>query len=403
MRSSTDVWRAWIAVAVAGCGGTTVVFPPDGGSWGAAPIPAFASKPRLAVTDNGDDTIAIVSLDLPTPALYGFLPIGDIPVEREGPHHIAVTPDGKTILIPLSNYVPGSGAGPHGSHGLGTVPGSLLKLDARNGARIAETTIDRNPGDVLLSHDGKTAYVSHFDRIRFMQWEQQTGQPESVGYSAIAAVQVGTMARPPLYPTCPTEHGMALSPDEKLLYVTCADTDQLAILDLQSHQVQRLFVGPAPGMNGSAAYFPYAVARSPSDGTLWISCNTTGEVRVYDPATGKMDPSRTVRVGGVPLFGDFLSDGKTLLLPHQGDDQVSVIDTARAMETMVIPLKPEACLNAHVLKVMPGDKTAYVVCEGDHLRRPGTVVAIDLEAHAVLGYVTVGMFPDGIAYLPPAE
>src|SRR5437016_2939092 len=124
-------------VAVAGCK-PGVLFPPDASQWGSHPIPAFASQPRIMMTDNGDDTLAVVSLDLPQPKLYALLPFGDNPVEREGPHHIAASADGAILFVPLSNYVPGSGTGPHGSHGLGTVPGSLLALDARNGAKIAE-------------------------------------------------------------------------------------------------------------------------------------------------------------------------------------------------------------------------------------------------------------------------
>jgi hypothetical protein len=53
--------------------------------------------------------------------------------------------------------------------------------------------------------------------------------------------------------------------------------------------------------------------------------------------------------------------------------------------------------------IVPGDQTAYVVCEGDHVTRPGSLVEIDITAHTVTGYVNVGMFPDGIVRLPPAQ
>src|SRR5438045_1214877 len=79
--------------------------------------PGWTAQQRLAISDNGDDTLAFVSLDLPTPKVLGYMPIGDVPVEREGPHHLAVSPEGKYLYVPLSNYVPGSGTGPHGSHG----------------------------------------------------------------------------------------------------------------------------------------------------------------------------------------------------------------------------------------------------------------------------------------------
>ena len=46
------------------------------------------------------------------------------------------------------------------------------------------------------------------------------------------------------------------------------------------------------------------------------------DIPYTDSWCGPIDRTRS----GLPLFGAFLSDGKTLLLPHQGDDEVSIID-----------------------------------------------------------------------------
>ena len=390
-----------VAFASAGAGcGSGLAFP-DGSSWAQTPRPAFASQARLAITDNGDDTLAFVSMDLPKPRLDGFIPIGDIPVEREGPHHIAAARDGKSLFVGLSNYVPGSGAGPHGSHGLGTVPGSLLKLDAATGEKIGEAVVDRSPGDVILTRDGNTAYVSHYDLLR-LQDQQDKGLPVEQGFSTIAVIDTRTMARPNLFPICATAHGIVLSDDEKTLYAACGQTDELAIMDLATHTATRVPVGAAPGKPLQPNYFPYALARAPKDGSIWISCERSGEVRVFDPRTQKIDESRTITVGGVPLFGSFLSDGKTLVVPHQGDEALSVIETSTSKETGVIHFPNDACLNAHVAMVMPDDETVYVVCEGDHATMPGTVLAASLRIKGVLDYVKVGLFPDGIVALPPA-
>jgi DNA-binding beta-propeller fold protein YncE len=387
--------------ALSGCGGVT--FPPDGGRWPAAPVPDWAHQPRLGMTDNGDDTLAFVSTDLPTPKRLALVPIGDVPVELEGPHHIAASPDGGFLYVNLSNYVPGSGSGPHGSHGLGTVPGSLVKLRAGDLVSVGETAVDRSPGDLILSKDGKTAFVSHYDLLRFMN-QQSKGLPEADGYSTVAIVDTVSMSKPPLYPVCATGHGMALSADEKTAYVTCTQVDQLALLDLTTHQATRVPVGPSVWAGGPPMYGPYAITRSPADGTLWLSCNNSGELRAFDPRTGKMDPTSTLFVGGVPMFSAFMKDGTTLVLPHQGDDKVSIVDTSvrPPVEKALITLPEMTCLKAHVATVSADDETAWVVCEGDHDKRPGTVVAINLVSKTVQGYVEVGIYPDGIVQLPPA-
>ncbi len=394
--------RLWLAaaLAVAGCGDKTIDFPPDGGAWAAAPVPPWVHEKRLGLSDNGDDTVAFVTPSA-TPKLLALAPIGDIPVELEGPHHIAASTDGARLFIPLSNYVPGSGSGPHGSHGLGTVPGSLVAVRAADMVHLAEVEVDRNPGDVILTRDGKTAFVSHYDLLR-LQAQVSKGLPEEQGFSTVAVVDTATMGKPPLYPVCATGHGLALSSDEKTLYVTCSQTDQLAVLDLTTHAVTRVPVGPTPNVPLQPSYGPYAVTRSPADDSLWISCNNSGELRVYDTKKQAMDLSRTVFVNGVPMFSAFLSDGKTLIAPHQGDDKVSIVDTAQAKEIGTISLPGEACLNAHVVMVTPDDKLGFLVCEGDHTpSRPGTLVALDLQARTVAGYVAVGVFPDGIVSLPP--
>src|SRR5437667_315867 len=80
--------------------------------------------------------------------------------------------------------------------------------------------------------DGTTAFVSHFDVLRFTDALKGGGADDPQGFSTLAVVDTATMARPPLYPVCPTMHGMALSADEKTLYVTCGYTDQLALFDV---------------------------------------------------------------------------------------------------------------------------------------------------------------------------
>ncbi|MSP62662.1 MAG: YncE family protein [Myxococcales bacterium] len=387
-------------VALLGCD-AGISFQGDGGSWAAAPVPPWARQARLVITDNGDDTLAFVSLDRPTPRLLAIVPVGNIPIELEGPHHLAASPDGAAIFVGLSNYVPGSGSGPHGAHGTGTVPGSLIKLRASDRVQLGEAQVDRSPGDVVIASDGKTAFVSHYDLLR-LQAQVTKGQPEEMGFSTVAVIDTATMARPPLYPVCATGHGMALSGDEKTLYVACSQVDQLAIMDLATHEVKRVRVGPDQRPPLDPKYGPYTVTRCPADGTLWISCNNSGDVRVYDPKKGAMDDARKVFVNGVPMFSAFLSDGRTLIVPHQGDEKISIIDTVTSKETAVISLPEPVCLKAHAILVMPDDQTAYLVCEGDHVERPGTLVALDLKARAVLGHVEVGLFPDGIALLPAA-
>jgi DNA-binding beta-propeller fold protein YncE len=377
-----------------------VSFPQKGSQWPSAPIPAFAHQERFAITDNLSDQISYVSAHAQPPLALGNVPVGDNPVELEGPHHITSSPDGKYVYFNLSNFVPGTGSGPHGSHGTGSVPGSVVKLDALTSANIGEALVDRNPGDIVLSKDGSTIYVSHFDQLRVQQ-TLASGAPPETANSDVAVVDAATMQRLAMIPVCPTAHGMGLSADGRSLYVTCFDSDELAVVDVhdRSHPAVtlKLSVGPTPGPLGTPNYAPYALAVSPADGTVWIS--DSSDVRVFDPARSAMDGARTVMLAGPAYFSGFSHDGATLYVPLRGNDQLIAVDAA-TLKTRVLPLPADGCLNAHAFVLAPDGTHGITVCEGDHLMRPGSVVYIDLAAFLVLQSVQVGMYSDGATFLP---
>jgi DNA-binding beta-propeller fold protein YncE len=377
----------------------------DNGDYAPPATLPYASQARYAVTVNLADQLAYTSADGNAPQLLGEMPIGDIPVELEGPHHIAASPDGNFLYVNLSNYVPGTGSGPHGSHGTGTVPGSLLKIDAKTSAELAEALVDRSPGDVITNKDGTLAFVTHYDLLR-LQAQLAAGDPPQKGWSDVAIIDTGSMERLSMIPVCPTTHGEGLSADEKTLYVVCALSDELAILDVSNPSkptvLNKLPVGPAPGTLGTPNYNPYALSVNPVDGTVWISDNVSADVRVYDPGSGKMDTSKTIITGGVSMFGAFTKDGNTFYVPHQGDDKITKVDVP-TLNTGVLALPSSVCLNVHALQLAPDEQSAVVVCEGDHLMRPGTVLTINVPGFFVVGAVAVGLFPDGAAWLPPAE
>jgi DNA-binding beta-propeller fold protein YncE len=387
-----------VALLLSGCK-QDVTFPRDGSMLPSLPTPDYAHQARFAITDNLSDELSFVAADA-TSQLFANIPVGDVPVELEGPHHIAAA-DGY-LYVNLSNYVPGTGSGPHGSHGTGTVPGSLLKLDAATGERVGEVLVDRSPGDVILSADGKTAYVTHYDLIKWMKQVAENLPPEAA-YSTVAIVDTASMRRLSMAPICVTGHGEGLSPDGKTLYVVCSLADEMVAVDVsvpaKPKVTARVKIGPMPGAVGTPRYYPYALSVAP-DGTVWISNNSSGDVRVYDPATGMMDPNRVVFVGGVAMFGSFSEDGATFYVPHQGDDKLTAIDTP-TLATRDLVLPPRACLNAHAFVLAPGGATGVVVCEGDHVKRPGSAVTIVMEGFFVGGYVETAMFSDGAAWLPP--
>jgi DNA-binding beta-propeller fold protein YncE len=369
---------------------------------GGASVPAPGPSGRLLVTNSLDDSMSLLEMDgLGTPGWAGELarvPVGLNPVELEGPHHTAVSPAGDYYYVGISNYVPGGGSGPHGAHGTGTADGYCLKLSAKDNRLVASARVDRNPGDVIVSADGRTLYQTHFDLLRIADVARQGG-PEEDMVARLAILDADTMKVKSRVRVCPAPHAVRLSRDERTAYVACW-SDEVAVVDLarDGTPVTRVKVASGAGTAINPRHQPYALTVSPTTGDVWVSSLASRQVQVLEPATRTMNPERTVYLRGSPMFGDFTKDGRTLYLPYQQEDAVAVIDAATSTVTRTVQLSQAGCLNVHQLMLTPDERHGVAVCEGDHIG-PGTVHVVDLAEGTVVSTVKVGIFPDSVSLL----
>src|SRR5205085_11047264 len=226
----------------------------------------------------------------------------------EGPHHLAADPAGRFVYINLSEAVAGSGTGPHGSHGTGTIPGFVLKLSTKDGSRVAFAQVDPNPGDLAVSPDGKTIYVTHYDILKL---GKMTPSNPRLGDSNLVVIDAATMNVTRRVPLCPAAHGVRLTPDGKTLYSTCG-ADEIAIVNLADPAlapVRKLL--PAQSETPSCRRCPYALTIAP-DLTVWVSSLGPGTaggggLDIYDPALNDFDPDpgRVKNFVGRALFAAF--------------------------------------------------------------------------------------------------
>nr|WP_216623447.1 hypothetical protein [Corallococcus exercitus] len=375
----------------------------DADPWtrGGSAVPPPGPAGRLLVTNSLDDSVSLLDMDgLGTPG-WGELarvPVGLNPVELEGPHHTAVSPAGDYYYVGISNYVPGGGSGPHGAHGTGTADGYCLKLSAKDNRLVASARVDRNPGDVIVSADGRTLYQTHFDLLRIADVARQGG-PEEDMVARLAILDAETMAVKARVKVCPAPHAVRLSADERTAYVACW-SDEVAVVDLAAEgmPVTRVKVASGSGTATNPRHQPYALTVSPTTGDVWVSSLASKQVQVLEPGTRTMNPERTVYLRGAPMFGAFTRDGRTLYLPYQQEDAVAVIDAATSTVSRTVPLSQAGCLNVHQFMLTPDERHGLAVCEGDHIG-PGTLHVVDLAEGTVVSTVQMGLFPDSVSLL----
>ncbi|MBN1208894.1 MAG: hypothetical protein JXB05_28810 [Myxococcaceae bacterium] len=365
------------------------------------PLPPIGPAGRVVITNSLEDTLSLLDLDTMGSPEWGELariPVGLNPVELEGPHHTAASPDGAFYYVGISNYVPGAGSGPHGTHGAGTADGYCLKMDASTNTLVGSVRVDRNPGDVIISQDGRTLYQTHFDLLKIADVARRGGTEQEMD-ARLAIIDAETMARPQMVSVCPAPHAVRLSPDDRRAYIACW-SDEVAIVELDqpNYPVTRVKVAANAGNAVSPRHEPYALTLSPT-GAVWVSSLRSRAVHYLDPTTLSMDPTRTVFLSGPPMFGDVTADGRILYMPYQGIDALAIIDTSNpAAVPDEIPLSPSGCVNVHQVELTPDERHGLVVCEGDHVG-PGTFHVVDLTEKKVVKTVLVGVFPDSVAIL----
>lgn len=153
--------------------------------------------------------------------------------------------------------------------------GQLVKVDVRSQTVVGTLALhggNAKPQDVKLDPTGRVFYVA--DMIR----------------GGVYTVDGDSFTVTGFIPTGAGAHGLYVSRDSKLLYVTNRNAGTISLLDFASNSVTRTWriPGGSPDMGGVSA-----------DGSvLWVSGRYNGVVYAIDTTTGAV--LHTIRVGSGP-------------------------------------------------------------------------------------------------------
>jgi DNA-binding beta-propeller fold protein YncE len=358
----------------------------------------IAMPPHRAayITNNGSDSISVLDRDAVGSVTTVLVDLE--PDAREAPHHLAIDRNRKNVFVALAfPPEPGKKRNAHSAHGNSSEVGQLARLDLSDLSVREVTTVDENPGDVVLSHDGSRALVTHFDMKRAMDVAAKGGASPATMFAQLVVVDTRTMKRIVSRPVCTAPHGVVTTRDDKTAFIACYGSDEVAIVDLASEGLPttRIPLGASPGVPGVPRYGPYSVTLSPDERRVIVATLEGQDVRVLDLATRRFVPELAVTLAAKAFMPAFLDD-KTLLVPTQSPDGIVSIDLERSRVEARARFSREECTLPHAAK-MAKDGRIYVVCEGDHVA-PGTVLELDRATLRVKGRWSVGVYPDGIEF-----
>jgi DNA-binding beta-propeller fold protein YncE len=302
--------------------------------------------------------------------------IGLMPMEINGPHGIAISPDKQFVYISL---------------GHGRPDGSVWKLKAGTDEVIKYAPLGLFPATADISKDGEFLYVAnanfHGDMVP----------------SSISVVATGPMLEVKRITTCTMPHGSRLSPDGSKHYSVCMMDDMLAEIDTQKFDVSRYFVlsaGKEMGMAGA----PQAQmkmgdltcvptwAQPSNDGSeVYVACNKSNDIAVIDTASWKL--TRRFLAGNGVYNLAMTKDGRLIATNKRGQS-VSVFDPKSGKELARLPTKRKV---VHGAVVTPDNRYAFISVEGVGTD-PGTVEVIDLDSLKTVATVDVGQQAAGIDF-----
>ncbi len=316
--------------------------------------------------------------------------IGRNGVDPDGPHGVAVSPDGRHYYVSTAHGVPN---------------GVLWKLETESDKVVAQVELGPFPATLQVSADGEYAWVVNFNL-----------HGEMVP-SSVSVVGTRDMLELTRIPTCTMPHGSRMSPDGRHHWSVCMMDDVLVDIDAYTFEVARHFTlakGTERGMAGTPPQRSGAMAHdhaghgmeppthgdvncSPTwaqpsrDGrTVWVACNRASELVEIDVASWTM--RRRLPTGAGTYNLATTHDGRLLVGTNKRDQSVSIHDAVTGAELARVPTSRRVPSG---LVVSPDDRYVFVSCEGVG-SEPGAVDVIDLVTRTRVASVDVGQMAGGI-------
>lgn len=246
---------------------------------------------RLFSTSEGDNTLRI--FDTSTGKLVSEIKL------TGRPNQCAVTPDGKYVAVPIRDKD---------------------SVDVVNVAqqKVVKTLPVKAPHNAFNAGSNRYVFVS------------------SMGEHAIKEIDLDSMDYSASIPTGGVPRPYVITRDGRTMYVAESDLHGFVVVDIPENKVVRRVEMPAehptphehPGEPINT--LTHGLALSPDEKELWVTSLLDDAMYVYDVESQKFVAH--LPVGNGPNWVAFSPDGKYVCVSNAGDDNVSIIDVKARRE-----------------------------------------------------------------------
>jgi DNA-binding beta-propeller fold protein YncE len=355
-------------------------------------IALYASTLRAQTKPDKDYLVYVLSEAADKISLVRFGPegarvehqieIGDMPVDLDGPHGIAVSADRQFYYVSIAH---------------GRPFGSVWKYSTKDNSFIAKTSLGHFPATLDVTPDGNFLFVVNFNLHGDMV------------PSTVSVVSTQTMTEVARIKTCTMPHGSRLNAAGTKQYSACMMDDMLVEIDTRSLKATRHFIvtkskeqgmtgppttsskhsmhstghGAEPPKPGDSSCSPTWAEPSIDGSSIFVACNASSEIVEVSADSWKVVRRIPARAGVYNL--EVTRDGQRLIATNKRDQSVSIYELKTGKELARLPTKRKVL---HGVVVSPDDRYAFVTVEGVG-SEPGTVEVIDLTTLKTVATVDV--------------
>ena len=337
---------------------------------------------RIYVASESRDIVSQLEWDGTALRTVKVVPVGIMPSDIDGPHHVTVSLDGRYWYVTIAH---------------GTPYGSLWKMAVDGDTLVGRAPLEMFPTTISVTPDGELAFVANSDFYG--------DHPRTNVVSVVYTPQMIPLAT---LPTCDMPHGVRVNHAGTRIYVSCMNSDEILEIDRARLAVTRRYrtgagmvpAVPMPAGHGGAeagrvhqACMPTFVSVSPDDRRLYVACNHSDQLLVLD--AGALELLKSLRTGHGAYNVEPSPDGRWVTVTNKKDQSVSLIDAATLVEVARIPTtKPFP----HGVAYSPDNRYAFISQESKGVN-PGAVNVIDLVSRAQVCSTDVPLQPTGITVL----
>jgi DNA-binding beta-propeller fold protein YncE len=330
----------------------------------------------------------------------GTTKVGINPMDPDGPHGVALSPDGRHYYVSTAHGVPF---------------GYLWKIDAKTNEVAGNVELGNFPATAQVTPDGGFIYVVNFNLHGEMV-------PSSV--SVVSTDPFIEVAR---IQTCTMPHGSRMNAAGTKHYSACMMDDMLVEIDTRELAVSRHFMlvkgsehgstgtphkhrepgtgnreprtadhgghGMAAAKAGDPGCSPTWAQPSADGRSVFVACNKSNDIVEIDATAWTM--KRRIPAGDGVYNLAATRDGKLLVATNKRGKSVSIIDVASGKEIGRVATQRRV---VHGVVISSDDRYAFISVEGVG-SEPGTVEMIDLRTRERIATADVGQMAGGIDIL----